>query len=64
MEEYPKWMYHATEAPRLVQDPGQLDELGNAWAETPAAFESTSESGEPEAKRRGRPRKSEAEGGE
>lgn len=35
---YPKWLYHRTEAARLVQDPDEQTALGEEWAETPAAF--------------------------
>jgi hypothetical protein len=35
---YPKWLYHRTEAARLVQDPDEESALGAEWAETPAAF--------------------------
>lgn len=40
---YPKWMYHRTEAARLVQDPDEESALGSDWAETPAAFEQPEE---------------------
>lgn len=36
--EYPKWLYHATLSPALVEDPEQEDALGEGWADTPAAF--------------------------
>jgi hypothetical protein len=35
---YPKWMYHATLPACVVQDPIEQEELGDDWAETPAAF--------------------------
>jgi hypothetical protein len=39
MQEFPKWMYHQTEAARIVDDPVEQDALGPDWAETPAAFD-------------------------
>lgn len=36
--EYPKWLYHRTEEPRIVEDPDEHAALGPDWAETPAAF--------------------------
>jgi hypothetical protein len=35
---YPKWMYHRTLPPVLVQDPDEQAALGDEWAVTPAAF--------------------------
>jgi hypothetical protein len=35
---YPKWMYHRTLPPVLVQDPDEQAALGDKWAVTPAAF--------------------------
>lgn len=34
--EYPKWLYHPTEAPRLVHDPDEQAALGELWVESPA----------------------------
>jgi len=39
MQEFPKWMYHRTEAARIVDDPVEQDALGSDWAESPAAFD-------------------------
>lgn len=36
--EYPKWLYHRTAAPVIVQDPEEHAALGEEWADTPAAF--------------------------
>lgn len=33
---YPSWRYHATNAPVLVATKAQDDELGSAWAKSPA----------------------------
>lgn len=33
-----RWVYHATEAPRLIERQEQEDTLGDGWADTPAAF--------------------------
>ena len=35
-EEYPKWVYHATEAARVVEDPAEHLALGPEWVESPA----------------------------
>lgn len=35
---YPKFLYHRTEQPRIVQDADEQAALGPEWAETPAAF--------------------------
>jgi hypothetical protein len=32
------WRYHATEAPRLIENEQQYKALGPGWADTPAAF--------------------------
>ena len=37
--EYPKWLYHRTEKPVIVQDPDEAEALGAGWNETPAAFD-------------------------
>jgi hypothetical protein len=34
--QYPKWLYHATETARIVQDPGEQMELGAGWYDSPA----------------------------
>lgn len=36
-QHYPKWMYHATEPARLVQNAADHDALGDEWAEEPQA---------------------------
>lgn len=38
-QEFPKWMYHRTEAAVIVDDPDQQEALGPDWAEHPAAFD-------------------------
>lgn len=35
---YPKWIYHKTEAPKIVNDEAEHAEAGEGWEETPAAF--------------------------
>lgn len=37
-QQYPKWMYHATKPACVVNDPIEHEELGDDWAESPAAF--------------------------
>ncbi len=37
--EYPKWRYHRTEPAVIVEDPQAEADLGEGWADTPAAFE-------------------------
>lgn len=44
--EYPKWLYHATEPPRIVAGPDEQAALGAEWAETPAAFAAAGETEE------------------
>lgn len=36
---YPKFLYHETEEPRIVNDPAEHEALGEGWEETPAAFD-------------------------
>jgi hypothetical protein len=36
---YPKWVYHRTEAPRVVEDATEHLALGEGWAESPADLE-------------------------
>lgn len=38
MELYPSWRYHRTEPARIVDTPEEDSELGEGWADTPAAF--------------------------
>ena len=45
---FPTWRYHATEAPVLVNDPGELEALGAEWADTPAAFDAKAGNQAPE----------------
>ncbi len=35
---YPRWKYHRTLPPRIVEDPGEEAELGLGWEDSPAAF--------------------------
>lgn len=58
MDEFPKWVYHATEPAQIVADRDAQDALGEEWAETPAAFEVDS-ADQPVAPKRGRPKKAE-----
>lgn len=37
--EFPKWMYHKTEAPKLVQNESELKGLGKDWKESPIEAE-------------------------
>lgn len=34
--EYPKYLYHATHAPRIVASQAEHEALGSEWAESPA----------------------------
>ena len=38
-QSYPKWLYHKTEAPKIVQSKEEHEKLGKGWEETPAAFD-------------------------
>jgi hypothetical protein len=38
MQSYPKWLYHPTQAPRVVDDEAAHKALGSDWAESPADF--------------------------
>jgi len=35
--EYPKWLYHKTESPKIVQTKEEQDEAGKGWKEVPFA---------------------------
>ncbi len=35
---YPTWLYHASEAPRLVPDARAHEALGEGWRDSPAHF--------------------------
>jgi hypothetical protein len=37
-QEFPKMMYHRTEKPVIVQNPGEMKALGSDWAASPAEF--------------------------
>lgn len=37
--QYPKYLYHKTEAPKIVQTKEEHEALGKGWEETPAAFD-------------------------
>lgn len=37
MDEYPKWLYHRTHEPVIVNDPDEHNALGRGWAEEPFA---------------------------
>lgn len=58
MPEYPTWLYHATEAPVLVQTPEEHAALGRGWHDAPVSGE-TPEEPEPVRPSR-RPRKRDA----
>lgn len=36
---YPKWIFHKTEAPKVVNTKEEHDQAGKGWEETPAAFD-------------------------
>jgi hypothetical protein len=47
--QFPCWRYHATQPAVIVNDPEELESLGEGWADTPAAFDgSESNSSNPE----------------
>jgi hypothetical protein len=54
MQEFPKWKYHATNAPVIVSDPDKEAELGPDWEDTPAAFNAKPEDAKPEAPKKGK----------
>lgn len=33
---YPKWLYHRTESPVLVNNPDEQEALGKSWKESPS----------------------------
>lgn len=37
--EYPKWIYHRTEAPKIVQTKAEHDQAGEGWEEAPFAVD-------------------------
>ena len=39
--QFPSWRYHRTEPARIVHNADELAELGEGWADTPAAFDET-----------------------
>ncbi len=39
MSQYPKWLYHKSEAAKIVQTKEEHDALIGRWEETPAAFD-------------------------
>jgi hypothetical protein len=51
--EFPTWRYHATQRPVIVNDPAELAELGEGWADNPAAFEQATEE-KPKGKAKGK----------
>ena len=51
-QEFPKFKYHATEAPRIVNDPAEEEALGPAWHDTVVAAIEAAESVAPKPKRR------------
>ena len=42
-KEYPKWVYHAKKAPRVVADKEAHEALGEDWSEAPAPTLSATE---------------------
>ena len=40
---YPKWIYHKTEAPKIVNSEAEHEQAGKGWEETPAAFDQESD---------------------
>lgn len=57
MDEYPKWLYHATEHSIIVASREEQDALGDEWAETPAEFDDSEDGVAVTAPKRGRPKK-------
>lgn len=51
MQCFPSWRYHRTEPARIVNDPLELDALGEGWADTPAAFDAAEPIAPPPAER-------------
>lgn len=43
MSVYPKWIYHRTEAPKIVETKEEHEQAGKGWEETPAAFDKESD---------------------
>jgi hypothetical protein len=41
---YPKWKYHASKEPTIVNSEADEKALGNDWGESPAEFEEVSSS--------------------
>nr|BFD63164.1 hypothetical protein BdHM001_18450 [Bdellovibrio sp. HM001] len=39
---YPKWIYHKTQAPKIVNNEVEHEQAGEGWEETPAAFDKKS----------------------
>jgi hypothetical protein len=40
---YPKWIYHKTEAAKIVNTEVEHEQAGEGWEETPAAFDEKSD---------------------
>ena len=40
---YPKWIFHKTEAPKIVNNEVEHEQAGEGWEETPAAFDQKSD---------------------
>ena len=38
-QDFPKWVYHRTQAPLLCHSPAVILALGDEWQDSPAAFE-------------------------
>jgi hypothetical protein len=51
--QFPTWRYHATEPAVIVNDPGELEALGEGWEDSPAAFEAQAEE-KPKGKAKGK----------
>lgn len=47
MKNYPTWRYHSTENPRVVKSEVEENNLGDGWADTPAAFHTPEPFSEP-----------------
>lgn len=48
--EYPKWIYHENEAPKLVKTKEEHDQAGKGWEETPFAVSEKSNEAQKESK--------------
>jgi hypothetical protein len=57
MEQYPKYLYHATKQPVIVKSQDEHEAIGDDWAESPAEVSSLTEEPEDVSKKARKPRK-------